>query len=386
MIILCSLGSAFCLLGENFMSGGRSLVAAFVVSLLAVAGLCAPAQAAPAPSVVTAAVPAAGVPALSPAALPTVVTEAPQAGVFVPTQGRLVDTRNGTGGVVGPVAANTWVPIPVLGRVGIPASGAKAVVLTVTSMNAAGDNWTQLASNTERPSTQTTNLYTGTNEIVSNTSMVPVGTDGQIALRTSVSQHYVIEVQGYFTAGDVPAPGGYVPIMSKRVVDTRNGTGMPAVKWADGEVKTVNLKSAASGIPQSAGAVFANVILISSNPNDPIPTLYPYPGGAADPGAPLHYRGGTTTGIGTTLDMNAAGEVSFRVAYSSTPVDVVIDVEGYFDGQASDSSFHSLATRLYDSRAVGSVPAGGSVAVQVAGVNGLPAAGGGCQIVCVGGM
>ncbi|MFF1384746.1 hypothetical protein ACFVWT_14390 [Arthrobacter sp. NPDC058288] len=352
------------------MSGGRSLVAAVVVSLLAVAGLCAPATAAPAP----AAVPAVSAPSLAPAALPTEVLEAPKAGVFVPAQGRLVDTRNGTGGVVGPVAANTWVPIPVLGRVGIPSSGAKAVVLTVTSMNAAGDNWTQLASNTERPATQTTNLYTGTNEIVSNTSMVPVGTDGQIALRTSVSQHYVIEVQGYFTAGDVPAPGGYVPIMSKRVVDTRNGTGMPAGTWADGQVKTVNLKNA-GGIPETAGAVFANVILISSNTNDPIPTLYPYPGGAADPGAPLHYRGGTTTGVGTTLDMNAAGEVSFRVAYSSTPVDVVIDVEGYFDGQASDSSFHSLATRLYDSRSVAAVPAGGSVAVQVAGVNGLPAAG-----------
>ncbi|MCT9625848.1 hypothetical protein HWD94_12035, partial [Pseudarthrobacter equi] len=204
-----------------------------------------------------------------------------------------MDTRNGTGGVVGPVAANAWTPIQVLGQVGIPASGAKAVVLTLTAVNPSADNWTQLASNTERPDTQTTNLLAGANEILSNTSIVPIGSDGKIALRTSVSQHYVIEVQGYFTAGDTPAPGGYVPIVSKRMIDTRDGTGTTAGAWADGSTHTVKLKGT-GGIPETAGAVFANVILISQdpNPNTP-PTLYPFPGGSSDPGAPLHYRGGT---------------------------------------------------------------------------------------------
>ena len=76
-----------------------------------------------------------------------------ESGVFVPTPGRLVDIRDGTGGFTGPVPANTWVPLQALGRLGIPAKGAKAVVLTVTSVNAPADNWTQLASNTDRPTT-----------------------------------------------------------------------------------------------------------------------------------------------------------------------------------------------------------------------------------------
>lgn len=300
-----------------------------------------------------------------------------ESGVFVPTPGRLVDTRDGTGGVTGPVPANTWVPIQALGRLGIPAKGAKAVVLTVTSVNAPADNWTQLASNTDRPTTQTTNLFSGANEIFSNTSIVPIGTDGQIALRTSVAQNYVIEVQGYFTDGAVMAPGGYVPVKSSRVVDTRDGTGTPKGQWVNDQTYTVNLKNV-GGVPNTAGAVFANVILVSRDPANPTPTLYPFPAGGTDPEAPLHYRGGVTTGVGTTLDMNAAGEVSFRVGYSPSPVDIVIDVEGYFDGQASDSTFTSLATRLYDSRTDGAktpIPAGGSLEVQVAGVDGLPAAG-----------
>ncbi|MCF3138771.1 hypothetical protein LRQ04_05825 [Paenarthrobacter sp. AR 02] len=356
------------------MTGLRSLFAAFVVSLLAVAGLAAPAMASPvavpaAPTTVPAAVPA-----LAPAALPTVVTDASQAGVFVPAQGRLVDTRDGSGGVAGPVAANTWTPIQVLGQAGIPASGAKAVVLTVTTVASPADGWTQLASNTDRPTAQTYNLYSGYNDTLSNTSIVTIGSDGKIALRTSVSQHYVIEVQGYFTSGDTVAPGGFVSVPNKRVVDSRDGTGVTAGAWNNDDVKTVNLKNV-GGIPDTAGAVFANVIVVSADPNNLTPTLYPYRPDGTDPNAPLHYRGGETTGVGTTLDLNAEGDITFRVGWSTSPIHVIIDVQGYFDGQASDSTYHSLNTRLYDSRNTAVVPAGGTVQVQVAGVNGLPAAG-----------
>ncbi|MBG6181854.1 RHS repeat-associated core domain-containing protein [Arthrobacter sp. CAN_A1] len=314
-------------------------------------------------------------PAIVPANVPAVTTAAAtESGVFVPTQGRLIDTRDGSGGVTGPVAANTWTPIQVLGRAGIPADGASAVVVTLTSIYAPKDSWTQMASNTDRPTDQTTNLYTGADEIMSNTAIVPIGTDGRIALRTSAAQQYVIEVQGYFTDGGEPAPGGYVPILSKRAVDTRDGTGGTEGAWANKEVHTVNLKNI-TGIPDTAGAVFANVVVISTDPDNPTPTLYPYPAGSTDPGTPLHFRGGVTTGVGTTLDMNAAGEVSFRLDYTYSPVHVVIDVQGYFDGQPSESSYHSLSTRLHDTRTTQPVPAGGSVAVQVAGVDGLPVAG-----------
>lgn len=351
-------------------AGKASLVGVLAVTISAY-GITVPANAAPSvgtqPTIIQ--------PATVPANLPAVTTAAAtESGVFVPTQGRLIDTRDGSGGVTGPVAANSWTPIQVLGRAGIPADGASAVVVTLTSIYAPRDSWTQMASNTDRPTDQTTNLYTGADEIMSNTAIVPIGTDGRIALRTSAAQEYVIEVQGYFTDGGEPAPGGYVPILSKRVVDTRDGTGVSTGQWANKEVHTVNLKNVA-GIPDTAGSVFANVVVISTDPDNPTPTLYPYPAGSSDPSTPLHFRGGVTTGVGTTLDMNAAGEVSFRLDYTYSPVHVVIDVQGYFDGQASESSYHSLATRLHDTRTTQPVPAGGSVAVQVSGVDGLPVAG-----------
>lgn len=47
IVLVCSWGCMRFLLGDNFMTGLRPLFAAFVVSLLAVAGLAAPATAAP---------------------------------------------------------------------------------------------------------------------------------------------------------------------------------------------------------------------------------------------------------------------------------------------------------------------------------------------------
>ncbi|UYY83680.1 hypothetical protein OIT41_20665 (plasmid) [Arthrobacter sp. YA7-1] len=348
----------------------RILIGIIVAAAVSVYGLSAPAFAAPS-SAAAAAVPAKAV-AAAPASVPMTDPGPAQSGVFVPVQGRLVDTRDGTGGVTGPLPVNTWTAIQVTGRVGLPNTGVGSVVVSLTVVSAPADSWSQLASNTARPDTQTTNLFAGAGDTLSNTSIVPVGTDGMIALRSSVSQQYVIDVQGYFTSGSTPAPGGYVPITTSRVVDTRNGTGIAAGTWSTGDVKTVTLKNVA-GIPDTAGAVFANVILISTDPETGTPTLYPYPAGGTDPGTPLHYRGKQTTGVGATLDLNAAGQVSFRVAWNTYPVDVVIDVEGYFDGQVGDSTYHSLATRLLDTRTTARIPAGGTLPVAVAGVNGLPA-------------
>lgn len=54
------------------------------------------------------------------------------AGVFVPAQGTVIDTRSGVGGVSGSVAANAWYAVPVTGQAGVPSSGVSAVQVSVT--------------------------------------------------------------------------------------------------------------------------------------------------------------------------------------------------------------------------------------------------------------
>src|SRR5947208_13575715 len=53
-------------------------------------------------------------------------------GLFVPAAGRLLDTRNGTGGYSTPMPANTARTVTAAGSAGIPASGVSALALTLT--------------------------------------------------------------------------------------------------------------------------------------------------------------------------------------------------------------------------------------------------------------
>jgi hypothetical protein len=53
-------------------------------------------------------------------------------GLFVPLQGRILDTRNGTGGYSTPMPAGVWRPVTVDGKVGMPSSDISVVAVNFT--------------------------------------------------------------------------------------------------------------------------------------------------------------------------------------------------------------------------------------------------------------
>ncbi|WHP58985.1 RHS repeat-associated core domain-containing protein [Arthrobacter sp. KFRI-F3372] len=352
----------------------RVVIAAVVAFTVTVAGFSAPAFAAP-----LVAAPAAVAPASvqAPSVVPAQSTPSVQAGVFVPVQGRALDTRSGLGGITGPVTAQTWHPFQVLGAAGVPTSGVDAVLVSLTVVNGTGVNVAQLVPNTARHH-DTTNLYSGENDTISNTVAVAVGTDGKLALYSTSSQQFIVDVQGYFTAGDTPAPGAFVSVPQSRVVDTRNGTGYPAGQWSGAGIKSLALKGK-GGVPDTATAVFANITVLNDNDTAEL-TFTTQPGGGfdggADPGTTINFRGSSTTAVAAVLNLNAAGVVDIKHNQPyATGFHVLVDIQGYFDGQVSDSAFTTVESRIYDSR-VSNTPISGfsSVEVQIAGVGGLPAA------------
>ncbi|MEZ2390694.1 RHS repeat domain-containing protein [bacterium RCC_150] len=352
----------------------RILIAAFAAAAVFVYGLSAPAFAAPASAV---SVPLAPASVQAPALVPTQSTPSVQAGVFVPVQGRAVDTRSGLGGITGPLTANTWYPFQILGRVGVPTTGVDAVVVNLTVVGGTTPNAAQVVPNTARHR-DTTVLYSGFNDTVSNSAVVAVGSDGQLALISSTSQQFIVDVQGYFTSGDTLAPGGFVSLPTSRVVDTRDGTGFPAGAWTGTAVKSVELKGK-GGVPDTATAVFANITVISTDVSNPAFSTLPGGGFANgnDPGTGINFRGNEITAVAAVLNLNAAGVVDIKHYVSVTPgVNVLIDIQGYFDGQVSTSSFTTVESRLYDSRVSPNtaIPANTTVEVQIGGVGGLPAA------------
>jgi hypothetical protein len=137
-------------------------------------------------------------------------------GLFVPLQARVMDTRSGRGGYSTPTPVNTWRTVPVAGVGGIPSTGVSAVALNFTVLGGVGGG--NLHAVAGGPPLNTAVDYPSWNagESVSNSAVLPIGGQGSIQVLTTNTVTLVIDVQGYFTAGDTAA-GGYVPIAAATV-------------------------------------------------------------------------------------------------------------------------------------------------------------------------
>jgi glucose/arabinose dehydrogenase len=145
-------------------------------------------------------------------------------GRFVPlaTPRRLYDTRN-LGAKPGENAERS---VQVAGSVGVPASGAEAVVLNVTADDAAAPGFvTVWPEGGTAPQVSNINLdhvgQTRANQVI-----VKLGSSGAISLLTSNGAHLIVDVVGYFTApgsGASSRSGLFIPARPRRLLDTRQG-------------------------------------------------------------------------------------------------------------------------------------------------------------------
>jgi hypothetical protein len=135
---------------------------------------------------------------------------------------RVLDTRTGTGGVTGPVAANSSVALQVAGASGVPASGVTAVVVnvTVTSPTAAGI-LTVYPDGASLPNASNVNFSAG--QTVPNLVLVAVGSDGKVDFHNGSpgTVQVVADLAGYF-ANPPGTPTG---------VTATAGNGQATVSW-----------------------------------------------------------------------------------------------------------------------------------------------------------
>ena len=296
------------------------------------------------------------------------------AGLFVPTQGTLLDTRSGVGGLSGPVAAYTWYPLQVAGLAGVPTSGVSSVQVSVTAFDPSLSGYVQLAASGTAAVTTSALLYTGGGGSFSASSIVALGADGKIRLLSQRSVNVLISVQGYYTAGTGEAlPGGYVPVAPARLVDTRVGAGLPQADLAPNSTTTIKVGGLAN-VPADASAVFVMLTAISGSSIAGYFT--PYPTGAARPAnVSLNYLAGTATILGAAVDLGTGGQFNLWVGPAGTAIDLVVDVVGYYTATAgAGGAFTPAAARVYDSRISPSVEIPGSATrkVAVGGVAGVP--------------
>jgi len=124
-----------------------------------------------------------------------------------------------------------------------------------------------------------------------------------------------------------------------------------------------------AGVPATATAVYANLTVDNTAAGSIDSWLIPFATGTTPPSTTLNYHADGKSALGTTIDLNAQGQMSIKFDYAAAPVSVKVDVLGYFDGQPSNAGFTPMSARIYDS----TVAAGTTVDVQVNGVAGVPA-------------
>lgn len=297
---------------------------------------------------------------------------------------RLLDTRPGSGSTLGlpsPVQPGATLTVPVAGRAGVPA-GATAVALNVAAVRPPGPgNLRLFPQGAPLPNAATVNYQPGRD--VANAAVVALPANGAISLYSAGSRlDVVLDVVGYYLPPQDATPPAYAPQVPVRVLDTRRQSGqtqgLPSPVPA-GAAVPVRLTGPGSGAP--AGATAAVVHITGINPRSVGNLrLYPQPGGsaAATPVAPtatVNYAPGVDSANLAVVTVPPSGIVD--VYSAGTPVDVAIDVVGWFTANVpggGNSSYAALPSpaRLADTRTgQGNVPgrirAGTARALQVTG-------------------
>lgn len=231
------------------------------------------------------------------------------AGVFVPASGRILDTRPAS--QVGPyltaMPAGAWRSIQVNGQAGVPSSGVSAVVVNLTVVNQSGAG--QLHADKDQTSTPNTAVtymnYTAAGA-QSNTATIAVADNGKIQLESNHATDLMVDVQGYYTSGSTPAPGGFVPVTPARLVNTRNGTGLDQNALAGGTTSTIQATNGAADVPAGASAVAVDITIT----NDTATSghfFVPYAADAAKPNVSYQFAPGATRSYGTQVALSTTG-------------------------------------------------------------------------------
>jgi alpha-tubulin suppressor-like RCC1 family protein len=291
-------------------------------------------------------------------------------GSFAPlTPARVMDTRNGTGGVpVANVPGHGTLTFTLAGQGGVPATGVSAVVLNVTATDVASAGFiTVFPGGGSQP--LASNLNVATSQTVANLVTVAMGSGGQISLYNGTAQplSLVADVSGYYLSGAVTDAGAFVSLSPTRILDTRTTQAVAAGGTLSLQV------SGAGGVPASgAGAVVMNVTAISAT-NAGYVTAYPT-GSIRPTASNLNFTAGRVVPNLVTVGLGTGGKVDLYNG-SSGPLNLIADVAGYYLAGAGTKggTFNAVQpTRILDTRVAGlgtpgttAVPAQKDVGIQI---------------------
>lgn len=242
----------------------------------------------------------------------------------------------------------------------VPADGVAAVSLNVVAANSTVGGFITVYPCGERKLVSSVNFAAGAT--VANAVIAPVSDAGKVCFYSNTDVDVVVDVNGWYAAGSA-----LTVVSPERLFDTRDGESPDALieveklQVSPSEVLEVAVTDLAGVTPGAGiGAVSLNVVATNSAVSG---FLTVYPCGERKLVSSLNFTAGANVANAVIVPVSDSGTVCF---YANTPVDVVVDINGWF---AAGSSFRAVGPdRLFDTRAGESPDARRNVAkVQVSG-------------------
>ncbi|MHB8449986.1 MAG: IPT/TIG domain-containing protein [Mycobacteriales bacterium] len=252
---------------------------------------------------------------------------------------RITDTRPGsgsaansgnTGDISGPVAPNSTSTITVAGNGGVPASGAKAVLLNVTAVGPTGDGNLQVYPDGSTSDASTVNFIPNVDK--AEFIILDLPADGKIdVIDRGSPTNFLIDVYGYFDS-----TSALVSQNPTRVLDTRPGSAQPD-GLASGPLASDTLTSfkvagaPTGGVPTGAESVLVNIVAVQ--PLQPAGAIagnlrIAPDGTGTPPTSNLNYIGNDDISGFAVVSLAPDGDLEL---YSdAVPANVVVDVLGWF--------------------------------------------------------
>src|ERR1700694_1755277 len=292
--------------------------------------------------------------------------------------GRILDTRNGTGGIGAPIRGGQTVNVPVVAAGGVPASGVAAVVLNVTVTGAGGPGYVTLfPAGSPRPTSSSINYKAW--DTVANLVQAPVGTGGNASIFVGgAAVHVSADVVAYYLSDLSSGNGLYHPLTPARIADSRWGSGLAV---PPGPNQSEDLQVTGRGGVPATGVSGVILNLTATSPTTAGWVSVSPSGGSLAATSNLNFSAGQTIANRVVTGVGADGKVT--VHNGAGTVQVIVDVVGWFSAAAAPAGTtgaHSglLPTRVLDTRlgtgGVGTLNPGQTL-VTIAGVGGIPPGG-----------
>ncbi len=232
--------------------------------------------------------------------------------------------------------------VQAVGVGGVPTTGVSAVALVVSATNYSADGYLTLypASTNAPPTVSNLNFATGQGA-VSNLVVVKPGHGGFIDVTSNVRTDFVVDVEGYFTSSGGSGSLFYAQSKPTRICDTRSVTQVggtsDVISGVTGQCANsgsalapgASISVQVAGLGGSSSNALAGSLNVTATGDTGSGYLTVYPGGTRPVVAGVNWGAGETAANLVIAELSSSGTVTIYNG-SSEPVNVVVDLEGYF--------------------------------------------------------